>query len=124
MLTWRYGFAPLHYRCLLAGDRIEDGVVVFRLRARGAAVEAVVCQVLVPARSPVRPRRLLGSVLRDSGADYLLATRSAGVSGWLPRATGIPLPGQGPVLTWRPLADHRVPDLTDLALTMGDVELF
>lgn len=124
VVSWRYGFAPLRYRCLPAGDRVEDGLVMFRLRSRGTATEVVVCLVLVPADSSVRIGRLLGALLHHSGADYLVATRKAGVTTAGLGGLGVPLPGQGPVLTWRTLADPWVPDQRALALTMGDVELF
>jgi hypothetical protein len=34
-LLWRYRLDHLRYRVVLAGDRLEDGAVVFRLRRRG-----------------------------------------------------------------------------------------
>ena len=46
-LAWRYGFEPLGYRAL-AVDGPGDGLVIFRLRRRGPAVEAAVCEELVP----------------------------------------------------------------------------
>jgi hypothetical protein len=36
----------------------------------------------------------------------------------------VPLPRLGPVVTWRPLARPEVPALGDLALRLGDLELF
>jgi hypothetical protein len=40
------------------------------------------------------------------------------------RAGFVPLPRQGPILTWRPLADPAAPPrLRDLDLSLGDVEL-
>jgi hypothetical protein len=36
----------------------------------------------------------------------------------------VPFPRQGPILTWRPLADRSAPpQVRDLELALGDVEL-
>lgn len=117
-LLWRYSFGPLHYRAVPLGDRVEDGLVVFRVRRRGTATEATVCEVLDPGTGGVG--RAVGWVLRRTGADYALRAQGPGAlrDGFAPVA---PL---GPVLTWRPLARPVVPSLGDLALSLGDVELF
>jgi hypothetical protein len=36
----------------------------------------------------------------------------------------VPLPKQGPILTWRALAQLDAPAMADWALTLGDLELF
>ena len=36
----------------------------------------------------------------------------------------LPLPGGGPIFTWRELNHTQMPPLEDWELTMGDVELF
>lgn len=115
-LAWRYGLPALHYRGVPAGDRLEDGVVVFRLRSRGDALEATVCDVLLPPGRRLGP--LLGHLLRSTGADYLV------MAGDATRGRALPLPRQGPVLTWRALAPQDTPNRRDLHLTLGDVELF
>lgn len=98
-LRWRYGFEPLHYRALVAGD-VRRGVVVFRLRRRGAAVEATVCELLVAReRRGALRRQLVRRVLQESGADYALCSAADGRG-----ASLLPVPGQGPTLTWRPAA--------------------
>ena len=51
------------------------------------------------------------------GADYAIGLRTG------PSAGLVPLPGQGPLLTTRPLAGSP-PSPGDWALTLGDVELF
>jgi hypothetical protein len=117
-LQWRYSFDALHYRAVPLGDRLADGVVVFRLRRRGTAMEAAVCEVLTP--SPGRERSAVAWLLRRSGADYALRCDDGGA--W--RAGFVPVPGLGPVLTWRPVASPHVPRLGDLSLVLGDVELF
>jgi predicted N-acetyltransferase YhbS len=118
-LRWRYGFEPLAYRALLAGPSAADGMLLFRLRRRGAATELVVGDMLLPDPSDAAAaRRLIRSALRASGADYALGLR-------MTAATGLfALPGQGPMLTWRSLASDTMPPLADWKLTLGDIELF
>lgn len=109
-LQWRYGRAPLHYRAVVDGD----GLAFFRLRRRGPALEAVLGDVLSPTRRG--RRQLVTTVAQTSGADHVLA---AGAAGDAPGTLAVP--GQGPTLTWRPLAR---PDRPAFALSLGDVELF
>jgi hypothetical protein len=116
-LRWRYGFAPLHYRAVLAGPTVEDGVLLYRLRRRGRAVEAAVCDLLVPGDDVRVARRLLRSVVRESGCDY--AVRLAGQG---PRSAWLPVPRQGPTFVWRHVIDDAPPPRWDLVL--GDIELF
>jgi GNAT superfamily N-acetyltransferase len=116
-LRWRYGLPALHYRATTAGGAVEDGVALYRLRRRGRAVEAAVCDVLVPGGDDRVASRLLREVARRSGGDY--AVRLAGQG---PRAGWLPVPGQGPSLTWRHVNDEAPPAQWDLAL--GDIELF
>jgi GNAT superfamily N-acetyltransferase len=117
-LRWRYGFEPLGYRVLLARSSIEDGLLVYRLRRRGRATELVVADLLLPEPSAVAARRLVRAALGASGADYALGLRTAPATGLLP------LPGQGPMLTWRALADGSMPPLGEWRLSLGDIELF
>lgn len=117
-LRWRYGFGPLEYRVLHGGASIADGVLLFRLRRRGAASELVVGDVLLPDPSATAVRRLLREALHATGADYALGLRTAPASGLLP------LPRQGPMLTWRALASESMPNLSQWRLSLGDIELF
>jgi len=119
-LSWRYGFAPLAYRALLTGERLEDGVVIFRLRRRGAAVEAAICDTLLPDANRPRLVGALRDVVRKSGADY--AVRIGGPKE--ARAGFFPLPGQGPTLVWRAVSDSAMPAADEWQLALGDVELF
>jgi GNAT superfamily N-acetyltransferase len=119
-MTWRYGFAPLAYRAMVAGDRLADGLVLFRLRRRGAAVEAAVCDLIVPDARPNAIVRLLRAVLRESRADYCVRIGGAHVA----RAGSFPLPGQGPILVWREVSDPVMPNPDEWRLVLGDVELF
>lgn len=119
-LRWRYSFDPLHYRVVRLGPNLADGVIVFRVRRRGGALEAAVVDVIAPPRAKVRSG--LHRIARDSGADYLLATTAT--RGVRPTSRFLLAAGLGPTLTWRPLRLDGVPALDDLALTLGDIELF
>jgi len=117
-LRWRYGFEPLAYRALRAGPSTSDGMLLFRVRQRGRAKELVVADLLLPEASPTAVRHLIRSALRATRADYALGLRTVPVTGLLP------LPGQGPMLTWRSLASDTMPRLDHWKLSLGDIELF
>jgi GNAT superfamily N-acetyltransferase len=119
-MAWRYGFAPLAYRVMLAGERLGDGIVVFRLRRRGGAVEAAVCDVIVPDEQRFPVSGLLRKLLQVSRADY--AVRIGGRHA--ARAGSYPLPGQGPTLVWRSVSDTVMAHADEWRLVLGDVELF
>lgn len=108
-LAWRYRFEPLHYRVVEAGG----GLVVFRVRRRGPAREVAIVEWLAP-----RPDRAALARLVEAAGDY-----AVGVGLGLDHGL-LPLPRQGPIITWRPLARPAVPALGDLALSLGDLELF
>jgi hypothetical protein len=114
-LAWRTSYGPLRYRLLLASADPAEGGIVFRLRQRGDAVEAVVLEQLVPDWRT--GALLLRRMLKETGADYAIGLRTG------PSAGLLPLPGQGPLLTTRPLAASP-PPVGDWTLTLGDVELF
>jgi GNAT superfamily N-acetyltransferase len=118
-LAWRYGFEPLRYRVMLSGTRVEDGLVIFRVRQRGQATEVVLCDLLVPAGGRNAVAKLAHTALRESGADYALR-----IGGPLVGSGFVRLPRQGPILTWRDVCETQQPSLDDWSLTMGDVELF
>jgi len=117
-LRWRYGFDPLGYRALLAGTSIADGMLLFRLRHRGSATELVVGDLLLPNPTEPAARRLVRTAVRTAGADYALGLRTTASTGLLP------LPRQGPMLTWRALANDSMPPLGHWKLSLGDIELF
>ena len=120
-LRWRYaGFPALAYRVLLRGSRLDDGFVVFRLRRRGRALEAVVGDVLVPEGESSAAAALLRSVPRAANADYAIQLGGSVVG----RAGYVPLPRQGPILTWRAVTEQSHGPLETWQLTLGDVELF
>lgn len=119
-LAWRYGEPLLGYRAIMEPDGIESGLAIFRVRRRGRAREAVLCEVLVPHDEPRVTRRLVRRLTASVDADYILGIRTTawGKDGlWT-------MPGQGPVLTARTLTDAAIPDRDAWALTLGDVELF
>ena len=108
-LQWRYGFEPLHYRAV----EVRGGACVFRVRRRGGLREVAICQWLSDRPDPGAVRRLV----RATG-DYAVAIGPGVRHGF------VPLPRQGPIVTWRPLARPGVPSLEELAFSLGDLELF
>ncbi len=121
-LHWRYRFAPLRYRAISLGADVEDGLVVFRARHRGTAVEATICEVLVPKGASVKR---VWKVLKGSGVDYLLKGSSGGRLHVADLKQGfVAIPKLGPILTWRPVTQPLVPTMDQLVLGLGDVELF
>ena len=119
-LAWRYaGFSPLRYRAVVAAGGVENGVVFFRLRRRGPATEAVICDALVPDADSRARDALIRRAAAASGADYVVRLGQGGVG-----AGFLTLPRQGPRLTWRAVCEPSPPPLPSWALTMGDIELF
>lgn len=117
-LAWRTKFEPLHYRVLFADERDPaQGGVVFRLRRRGATVEAAIVEQLVPDWRT--GAMLVAKVVKRTGADYAIGLRTGPDAGLIP----MPLPGAGPLLTTRPLASAP-PDPKSWTLTLADIELF
>jgi GNAT superfamily N-acetyltransferase len=115
-LRWRYRFGPLRYRAVVARGGPAAGLAVFRVRRRGAATEAVLCELLAPDGGAA----LVGEIARGTRADYVIAAGSPPSGARL-----VTVPSQGPILTWRAVAPDAVaPPLADWRLTMGDVELF
>lgn len=117
-LRWRYSFGPLQYRAMLLGRNGDDGMIVFRVRKRGAALEATICEAFVSDS-----RQLAGatkSILKETRADYALV--SSALAG--PRALMLRTPRLGPMLVWRDLSEQPVPTIEDLRLSLGDIELF
>ena len=117
-LRWRYSFEPLHYRALPLGESLSGGVIVFRVRRRGGAREATICDVVAPPGA--RLGRAFRHIARRTGADYLLASSSSAG----PQAGFLPAPGLGPMLTWKPVCRAAIPAMAGLGLVLGDIELF
>jgi GNAT superfamily N-acetyltransferase len=118
-LAWRYGFPALRYRAMVGPEGPAAGVVVFRLRRRGAAVEAAICETLVPDDDRRRAQQLVRAVLRETRADHAVQIASAAPARGL-----LPVPGQGPTLVWRDVNDTAMPEAHQWDLVLGDIELF
>jgi GNAT superfamily N-acetyltransferase len=119
-LRWRYADPLLEYRAVVAAGGTRHGLALVRIRRRGGAREAVLCDVLTPGGRPRDTRALVRRVVRAVDADYVLR---------LDRALATPvgfvrLPGQGPVLTARTVRREPPVDVGRWHLTLGDVELF
>jgi hypothetical protein len=114
VLAWRFGLPALAYR--VVSDGPERGAAFVRVRRRGDAREGVVVLLLVADRGEAR--RLLARVRRELGreADYLLAI--GGLPGFLPARR------LGPIVTARAIAGVAPADVGELALELGDLELF
>lgn len=108
-LAWRYGFGPLEYRAI----EVRGGYAVFRVRARGALREVAIVDWL--SDQPDLPA--VFRLVRACG-DYAVAI------GLGPRHGFAPVPRQGPIVTWRPLANPVVPAFDDIGFALGDIELF
>lgn len=115
-LHWRFANDIVPYRALT--DPAGGGIALVRLRRRGPITEAVVGLTGDAGTSNERTKAL-GAVGRVTGADSTLVLGRG-----LASAGFVPLPGGGPVLTWRALNDRAQPPLGAWALTMSDVELF
>lgn len=123
VLRWRYGGLPaLGYRAVLAGRSAEDGLVIFRVRRRGASLECAVVDVLVPGADRFEAGQLARRALRESGADHAIALAPRPGSRWRGFVRTDRL---GPVLTWRCAEDPPpAPALDRWSLSLGDIELF
>ena len=117
-LKWRFGYEPLRYRVLLDAGDVAGGLVVFRLRKRGHATEAAIQLLVAPTANAKRIRRMARRIAGESGADYGMLLGGAWRDGFAV------IPRMGPILVWRPLGDDHVPAAHELALSLGDVELF
>lgn len=118
VLRWRYaGFPPLAYRAWWDDRGPAEGLALFRLRRRGPAVEATICDVLAPGGDRRREAALARGVLRTAGADYAVRSGASAGRGF------VPLPGQGPHLTWYGIVGEAPPPIRDWRLCLGDIEL-
>jgi hypothetical protein len=112
-LRWRYDTPLLGYRV------VDDGetAIVVRSRRRGEALELAVVAVFGDQR---KGDRLSRRVAKDAGVSYAIRLGQAQMSS----SMTVPLPGGGPILTWRAVNDRGEPPLANWALTLGDIELF
>jgi hypothetical protein len=115
-LRWRYGFGPLDYRAVVMAGGVDEGLGLFRVRRRGTAREAAMCEVLTPGGDPAGGRRLVRKVARTARADYVVRVAAR-------RDGCVRLPRQGPILTTRSLERDAPAEPGGWALSLGDVEL-
>lgn len=119
-LRWRYtGFPALGYRALLAGPTAADGLVVFRLRRRGAGTECALVEVLAPGADRRVAGRLAVAALRASGADHAI-----GIGGDRRWPGFVRTARLGPILTSRTVRATPPSEVRSWSLVLGDVELF
>lgn len=111
-LRWRFATPLLGYRVV----DTEDAAIIVRSRRRGSATELA---VVARFGNMKRADQLATRTAKRTGADYAIrlgAQRSS---------TGFaPLPGGGPMLTWRAVGNAGQPPLPNWALGLGDIELF
>jgi GNAT superfamily N-acetyltransferase len=126
-LRWRYGDAPLDYRCIVdEHGGMARGVAFFRVRNRGRLREASVADLM--AAEPSVARTLLRRVALAARVDHVTCTYPAGTSaGRAARRSGfLPVPW-GPTLVVNPLRAGIDPDPTRMSswnLSLGDLEVF
>jgi hypothetical protein len=127
---WRYADAPLlDYRAVGVGSSgALRALAIFRVRPRGALIEATVAELLCRAGDVAAARRALGRVARVSVADHVMcafppgstAMRAARGAGFLPAPAG-------PTLVANPLGHRLHPDPRSpgsWSLAAGDLEVF
>jgi len=115
-LEWRFANHVVPYRSFI--DAESDLIIVVRLRRRGPIEEGVVG--FVAGRDDAKSMaNAVTRVQTATQADSML------LLGRPPLAAGyVPVPGGGPLLTWRALRTLPMPHLGDWSLSMSDVELF
>lgn len=113
-VRWRYGLGHLCYGVI---ESEHGGALVVRQRSRGSANELVMSGLLGVGTGTADA--IAASALRASGSNHALRIGPGDL-----RHGFVPLPGGGPVMTWRSLAAKAMPPLPNWQLTMGDVELF
>jgi glycosyltransferase involved in cell wall biosynthesis/GNAT superfamily N-acetyltransferase len=120
-LRWRFGTPLLSYRAVEDDAWQRSGgeagaAVIVRARKRGEATELA---VVARFGEPTAADRLAAHTAAQAGCTYAIRIGRPN-----PRAGFVPLPGNGPILTWRAACDPGEPPLANWALTLGDVELF
>jgi hypothetical protein len=119
-LRWRYASPVLPYRAVAHPDGLDAGLAIFRVRQRGGAREAALCEVLLAEHDRRNHGDLVRRLVRAVDADYVIGIDARPLSpGGLVR-----LPRQGPVLTWRGLKNTIRPARDSWGVGLGDVELF
>lgn len=109
-LRWRYGFEPLNYRAV----EVNGGLCVFRVSHRRETTQVSICEWLSNESDRSAVSRLVNEV-----GDY-----AVGVGLSVTGQGAVPLPRRGPHVTWRSLTPQPAPRLSELDLSLGDLELF
>jgi GNAT superfamily N-acetyltransferase len=125
-LRWRYGDAPLlDYRAV---SEPGHALAIFRVRPRGALVEATVSELITRRGDQASARRVLARVTRSSRADHVACSFPNGSTAMSAARRGgfIRVPG-GLTLVANPLGHELVPDpllRSAWAPSIGDLEVF
>ena len=110
---WRFGWDELNYRVLDHGE----GAIVVRARRRGRSLELVHAATF--GLSTAAADRVVVRSMREVGAQYAIRIGRPNL-----RAGFMPVPGGGPMLTWRSINAGGLPPLSNWSFTTADVELF
>ena len=129
-LRWRYGEAPLLDYRVAHEERAGAlrSLAIFRVRPRGALVEATISELITRTDDVRAARRTLSDVARVSSADHVTCSfpmRSTAMSA-ARRAAFVRVPG-GLTLVANTLGHDLRPDplaLSAWALSAGDLEVF
>jgi len=129
-LRWRYADAPLlDYRGAI--ERAEGrarSLAIFRLRPRGAMIEATVSELISAPGDSRGARRALAHVAETSSSDHIACSFPAASSAMVAvrRSAFVRVPG-GMTLVANPLGHDLYLDLLQLpswSLSVGDLEVF
>lgn len=112
-LRWRFGMPSLYYRAVAA----PGGALIVRCRLRGPARELVM--PAAPGLDADVADRLAAAQLDEAGCHHALRLGHANL-----RTGFVPLPGGGPILTWKALGMQSMPPLGNWRFNMGDIALF
>ena len=119
-LCWRFSLESLGYRVWKVHGNTEEGLVIFRVRRRGGLRELTLVDVLLPSGGRL-PVRLWHTLARRGAADVV--TTSVGTRRSVRGLASLPR-RLGPVLTWRPLAENKIPTKRQISFAHADLELF
>ncbi len=133
-IRWRYAHMPgVSYHAAWRLDGDTGSVLIFRFRETGRGLRALILsEVLIGSsrREQSIAKRLLGSLFRESNADYVLAkeARSLSILRILAACGFLPIPRMGPHFTVRSLnVPANTPDphrRSNWRHSIGDLELF
>ena len=132
-LRWRYLDIPdMNYHATWRREGDAAAFVIHRRRCRGGLVEVMLCELAATAGSTgvALLRKLLGELVDDSNADYMIgcAARNSTEMWALATSGFIWIPKIGPTLVWRPVSsDSAALELgrwPQWRCSIGDLEIF